>query len=556
MVAALLVIFTLCFGGRPACAAQRRVALLIGNATYRDDGWVNLSGVSEDVDAMEGKLKQLGFSVIMIKKNAGSSDMKRAISDFAEVIGRNDLALVFYAGHGYAVESRNYLIPTDMGSDYVNWTAQDWDHNAVSVSDLINQIKPRGSESIFFLNNCRAAQQSLAGLSTTLSYTDHRTTKSEQRWPGIFAVFATEDRQFAIPAENENGLTPFGASLLEQLSRGLSVQELASKLQQDVRARTKGRQRPTVFDSTGRNKPRLGEAVDGVTPGGQRPRHFAIVVGNSDYADVAWGNLHGPAVDARQLAAKLMHIGFEPMKPLVNGTREKILATVEQTAQNLTKNDTVLLYYSGHAYVRDFRNQYDQLAHANYLIPVDMAYSLEPNETWETQAIPVNHILARLQRKTKNIVLMFNNCARLPPLLNPFVAQPRAPQTRDLNNYSYLVSYSASPGQWARARASKDPEKTTPYGTVLLRYVGTRGLELRELMPLLQSDVAKATNNFQVPHYDDYLQGRNVYLGAKHAPWKRAWFWILAGGVVAGGLALGLGLGLQDRRPVIEPQFP
>lgn len=93
----------------PATAAEKRVALVIGNAAYPG---APLANPVNDARDMAAALRRLGFDVIE-KLNVTQKEMNRAIAQFGERLRTDTVALFFYAGHGMQVRGKNYLIPID-----------------------------------------------------------------------------------------------------------------------------------------------------------------------------------------------------------------------------------------------------------------------------------------------------------------------------------------------------------------------------------------------------------------------------------------------------------
>lgn len=90
-------------------SGERRVALIIGNATYKD---APLKNPVNDAKAMAEILREQGFEVIQ-RVNASKSEMESAIVEFGEKLGEGAVGLVYYSGHGMQVAGKNYLIPVD-----------------------------------------------------------------------------------------------------------------------------------------------------------------------------------------------------------------------------------------------------------------------------------------------------------------------------------------------------------------------------------------------------------------------------------------------------------
>lgn len=90
-------------------AAERRVALVIGNSAYPG---APLKNPVNDARDMASALRKLGFDVIE-KSNITQKEMNRAIAQFGEKLRADTVALFYYAGHGMQVKGKNYLLPID-----------------------------------------------------------------------------------------------------------------------------------------------------------------------------------------------------------------------------------------------------------------------------------------------------------------------------------------------------------------------------------------------------------------------------------------------------------
>jgi hypothetical protein len=88
---------------------DRRVALVIGNATYKNSPLRNPVNDSND---MAQSLKAVGFDVVQIN-NATLAQMREATRRFADKLALSDVGLVYYSGHGLEVKGKNYLVPVN-----------------------------------------------------------------------------------------------------------------------------------------------------------------------------------------------------------------------------------------------------------------------------------------------------------------------------------------------------------------------------------------------------------------------------------------------------------
>src|SRR5262245_46977681 len=95
----------------PAAYAEKRVALVIGNANYSKVA--KLPNPARDAGAVETMLRAAGFEAVEVKRDLGRDAMRRALRAFSDKVRGADIAVVFYAGHGIEVNGANYLIPVD-----------------------------------------------------------------------------------------------------------------------------------------------------------------------------------------------------------------------------------------------------------------------------------------------------------------------------------------------------------------------------------------------------------------------------------------------------------
>lgn len=107
---ALAILFLMSIAAGSA-QAERRVALVIGNASYTAIS--PLANAGRDAVLMAETLERVGFEVTLLI-DADQGAMKRAMLDFGRTLrGGADASLFFYAGHGVQAHNENYLIPFD-----------------------------------------------------------------------------------------------------------------------------------------------------------------------------------------------------------------------------------------------------------------------------------------------------------------------------------------------------------------------------------------------------------------------------------------------------------
>jgi hypothetical protein len=88
---------------------ERRVALVIGNSTYKEAPLANPVNDAVDIAAA---LDAHGFKVIR-RTNASQREMRAAVREFGTELRRAEVGLFYFAGHGLQVKGSNFLIPVD-----------------------------------------------------------------------------------------------------------------------------------------------------------------------------------------------------------------------------------------------------------------------------------------------------------------------------------------------------------------------------------------------------------------------------------------------------------
>jgi hypothetical protein len=271
-------------------AAAKRIALVIGNGSYKD---APLKNPVNDARAMAEALKSQGFEVLL-KQNGTKIEMERVVADFGEKLGDGDTALFYYAGHGMQVNGRNFLIPTDAQIT----SEQRVRLEAIDVDVVLEQMaSSRSQVNLVILDACRNNPferkfRSVGGGLAQINAPE-----------GTLISYATAPGKVANDGDGANGL--YTEELLKAISQpGLKVEEVFKAVRVNVSRRTNGAQTPWEASSlTGDfyfRPPALQThtAAPAVTPA---PAPAAIP--NSEAADLAfWDSVKG-TTDQAELRA-------------------------------------------------------------------------------------------------------------------------------------------------------------------------------------------------------------------------------------------------------------
>ena len=107
-------------------------ALVIRNSAYHHvDPLKNPTNDAEDVS---GKLSALGFSVSILT-DATTPQMEEALIQFGQILQTSSVGLMFFAGHAFQIDGKNYLAGVDTRTTVeasVKYSALDWTTSSTS----------------------------------------------------------------------------------------------------------------------------------------------------------------------------------------------------------------------------------------------------------------------------------------------------------------------------------------------------------------------------------------------------------------------------------------
>jgi uncharacterized caspase-like protein len=129
--------------------AEKRVALVIGNSSYRNVA--KLSNPANDAAAVATMFKSAGFDTVESKLNLTVGEMRKALRDFGNTSRDADVAVVYYAGHGIELDGTNYLIPVDATLE----TDADVLDETLSLDRVLFAVEPAKQLRLVILDACR-----------------------------------------------------------------------------------------------------------------------------------------------------------------------------------------------------------------------------------------------------------------------------------------------------------------------------------------------------------------------------------------------------------------
>ena len=214
----------------PAAANEQRVALVIGNSTYKSDPLKNPANDAED---MSRALRTLGFKVTL-RTNATQRQMKAAIREFGSELKRGGVGLFYFAGHGVQSKGRNYLVP--IGAEIDN--EYELEDQSVDANLVLGGMEEAGNRiNIVVLDACRNNPFARSFRSPAKGLAQMEAAK------GSFVAFATAPGSVAADGSGRNGV--YTKHLLANLGQGDgSIEQVFKRTRAEVARETGNKQIP------------------------------------------------------------------------------------------------------------------------------------------------------------------------------------------------------------------------------------------------------------------------------------------------------------------------
>src|SRR5271163_1666063 len=211
LILALSVLGILISAG--AAKADRRVAFVVGNGTYKNV--MPLQNPPIDAKSMARVLRDAGFDVVE-GINLTRDEMTERLLEFGKKPPGADSAVFYYAGHGIAVDGVNYLLPVDAD------IKSEMDvklGNAINVDLTLDQTMSAAKVKLVFLDACRdnpfaAIIKVGAGTRSVSVQTGLAEMKSGE---GTLIAFATGPGQTALDGEVGTD-SPFTRALMANIT--------------------------------------------------------------------------------------------------------------------------------------------------------------------------------------------------------------------------------------------------------------------------------------------------------------------------------------------------
>src|SRR5712671_3757782 len=240
LLAFCLALATATLAASPA-SAERRVALVVGNAAYQ--GAAALRTVRHDATDMAEALKKLGFEIVL-GLDLDQDHFAGTMETFARALDGADIGLFFYAGHGLQLNERNYLVSVNaqLGNEFLISS------ETIELDAVVRLMESKVATNIVILDACRNnpltenLKRSLAALRRPAAL-GKGLAPVEPTSRDTMVAYAAGPGEEAAEASGRN--SPFTAALLKRIPEpGLEISVMLKQVAADVRTATRDKQLP------------------------------------------------------------------------------------------------------------------------------------------------------------------------------------------------------------------------------------------------------------------------------------------------------------------------
>jgi WD40 repeat protein/uncharacterized caspase-like protein len=235
----LIVTLALALLTIPAAHAEKRVALVIGNAAYKNAA--TLQNPRNDAQDVKAALQRLGFETI-VGLDLDDAGMKEKSIAFARAARDADVALVYYSGHAMQFGGSNYLMPVDAAlHDQADL------RRLVRVDDIVADLKQAKNLRILVLDACRVnplAEELSRSMELTRSPPVDRGLARITAARGMIISYATQAGQTAADGQGRN--SPYTMAFLKNIETTHEISTIFRHITADVDTATQSKQLPEL----------------------------------------------------------------------------------------------------------------------------------------------------------------------------------------------------------------------------------------------------------------------------------------------------------------------
>ena len=222
----------------PDQSEAARKAFIVGNSNYAHVS--SLPNPANDAADLAAKLKALNYDVTL-ELDVGRAQFLRSFQKFSGSLAADDLALLYFAGHGMQIGGENYLFPVDARVEKEDDARQ----YLVPLNALLADLSRITRSRILILDACRnnPFADEIAKAQATRSAGVARGLARVYAGVGSFIIYSTQPGNVALDGTGRN--SPFTDALLRHISvPNADVHAVMRRVRGDVQRATAEQQVP------------------------------------------------------------------------------------------------------------------------------------------------------------------------------------------------------------------------------------------------------------------------------------------------------------------------
>lgn len=232
--ALLSALLALCWS--VSASAAERLAFIVGVDSYpKLDASAQLQRPSADAQAVAAAAQSLGYRTTLIAPSVTREMFVRRFSSFKQQVQPGDTVMVYFAGHGLAIQGTNYLLPSDMppieaDQEFLARTS------AMAEADLSAELRARGARVVVMvIDACRNNPFARTG---TRAVGEARGLSPSEPAEGVFSLYSAGAGQQALdrlPGEDSDPNSVFTRIFVRQMKKpGMNLIDLGESVRDEV----------------------------------------------------------------------------------------------------------------------------------------------------------------------------------------------------------------------------------------------------------------------------------------------------------------------------------
>ncbi len=236
-------------GANPA-QAEVRALILSSDYVAASDTELRLSNPVVDGRAVAASLRKAGIRDLRLVEEANAQLWQQEFEAFTRRLSRDDIALVYYAGHGFQIAGQNYFVTADGDT-------------LIALEEVMKQLTARARGTVMVVDACRENPLLATADPFTVLGIDPGTSRTmatirmgdieaksrglaqlgDLRGLSAIVLFSTEPGNVALDGDPGRG-SPFAKYAARELGRRQSLDAAFRKIAVEVNRATKGQQSP------------------------------------------------------------------------------------------------------------------------------------------------------------------------------------------------------------------------------------------------------------------------------------------------------------------------